>query len=66
MALDASEMTSRIADLCDIDGYSWSPKTESSVRLAEIAWKIWIIYSDVYNGGLAQYFFNEGQDANHI
>ena len=64
MALDASEMTSRIAEFCsDMDGYPWHPELEGSERLGEIVWQIWVIYSEVYNGGLWQYFANSsGED----
>ena len=65
MPLDASEMTSRIAEFCsDLDGYPWHPEAEGPVRLGEIVWQVWMIYSEVYNGGLWQYFMNSsGQDA---
>jgi hypothetical protein len=63
--LDASEIAHRITGFCsNLDGCPWHPESEGPVRLGETVWQVWTIYSEVYNGGLWQYFANSsGEDA---
>lgn len=60
MPLDDREMTHRIAELFgDLDGDWGQTDTDESLRVVETLWQVWALYSEVYNGGLWQYFHND-------